>query len=111
YSGKPVRQGDSLLALDAPELLSAQEEYLAARRLRDSSLVAAARRRLELWNIPAGEIAALTQRGKAERTLVLRAPRSGEIAEKMVIEGQAVHAGDNLFLIADRSVLWVEVAV
>ena len=29
----------------------------------------------------------------------------------MVIEGQAVHAGDNLFLIADRSVLWVEVAV
>ena len=111
YAGKPVRQGDSLLALYAPELVSAQEEYLAARRLRDSSLAAAARRRLELWNIPAGEIAALEQRGKAERTLVLRAPRSGEIAEKMVIEGQAVHAGVNLFLIADRSVLWVEVAV
>jgi Cu(I)/Ag(I) efflux system membrane fusion protein len=43
--------------------------------------------------------------------MVLRAPRSGEIVEKLVVEGQAVHAGDNLFLIADRRVLWVEVAV
>ncbi|HEV8611873.1 MAG TPA: efflux RND transporter periplasmic adaptor subunit [Gemmatimonadales bacterium] len=111
YLGKRVRAGDSLLALYAPELVSAQEEYLAARRLGDSSLVAAARRRLELWNIPADQIAALERRGTADRTLLIRAPRSGEIAEKLVIEGQAVHAGDNLFLIADRSVLWVDAAV
>ena len=36
---------------------------------------------------------------------------SGEIAEKMVTEGQAVQAGDNLFLIADRSVLWVDLSI
>jgi Cu(I)/Ag(I) efflux system membrane fusion protein len=36
---------------------------------------------------------------------------SGEIAEKMVTEGQAVQAGDNLFLIADRSVLWADLSV
>lgn len=36
---------------------------------------------------------------------------NGEIAEKMVTEGQAVQPGDNLFLIADRSVLWVDLAV
>ena len=111
YVGKPVHQGDPLLAIYAPELLSAQEEYLASRRLGDSTLVAAARRRLELWNIGPDQIAALERRGTAERRLLLRAPRSGEIAEKMVVEGQAVRAGDNLFLIADRSVLWVDVAV
>lgn len=111
YLGKPVKKGEPLLALYAPELVGAQEEYLAARRLGDSSLTAAARRRLELWNIPADQVAALERRGNVERTLILRAPRSGEIAEKMVIEGQAVHAGDNLFLIADRSVLWVDAAV
>ncbi|MGQ0703240.1 MAG: efflux RND transporter periplasmic adaptor subunit [Gemmatimonadales bacterium] len=111
YVGKPVREGEPLLALYSPELVSAQEEYLTARRLRDSALVAAARRRLELWNISEAEIASLDQRGTAERTLVIRAPRSGEVAEKMVTEGQAVRAGENLFLIADRSVLWVEVAV
>jgi len=111
YVGKPVRAGDPLLAIYSPELVSAQEEYLAARRLGDSALVAAARRRLVLWDIPETELAELERIGEARRTLTLRAPRSGEIAEKMVVEGQAVRAGDNLFLIADRSVLWVEAAV
>lgn len=111
YVGKPVNAGDPLAAIYAPELVSAQEEYLTARKLGDSSLVAAARRRLELWNISPDQIAALERRGTAERRLSLRAPRGGEIAEKLVVEGQAVHAGDNLFLIADRSILWVEVAV
>ena len=111
FAGKPVRKGDPLLAIYAPELLSAQEEYLTARRLGDSSLVVAARRRLELWNVPDEQLAELERTGTAQRRIVLRAPRSGEIAEKMVTEGQAVQAGDNLFLIADRSALWVDLAV
>ncbi|MEO7986349.1 MAG: efflux RND transporter periplasmic adaptor subunit [Gemmatimonadales bacterium] len=111
YVGKPVRAGDVLLAIYSPELVSGQEEFLAARRLGDSTLVASARRRLALWNVPETEIAELERSGRSRRTLELRAPRSGEIAEKMVLDGQAIHAGDNLFLIADRSTLWVDVAV
>jgi membrane fusion protein, copper/silver efflux system len=111
FSGKPVRKGEPLLALYAPELVSAQEEYLAARRLGDSSLARAALRRLELWDVPDEQLAELERSGRTQRRIVLRAPRSGEIAEKMVTDGQAVHAGDNLFLIADRSTLWVDLAV
>jgi Cu(I)/Ag(I) efflux system membrane fusion protein len=111
YLGKPVRRGEPLLALYAPELLSAQEEYLSARRLGDSALVAAARRRLVLWDIPEDQIEALDRTGQARRRLLLRAPITGEIAEKMVTEGQAVRAGDNLFLLADRSVMWADLAV
>ena len=111
YMGKPVRKGDPLLALYSPELVSAQEEYLSARRLGDKSLAGAAQRRLTLWNIPQDQIDSLERTGEARRTIVLRAPMSGEIAEKMVTEGQAVQPGDNLFLIADRSVLWVDLAV
>ncbi len=111
YVGRPVRQGEVLLSIYAPDLVSAQEEYLSAKRLGDSLLVAAARRRLALWNISEDQIAMLDRTGQAQRTLVLRAPRAGEIAEKMVTNGQAVHAGDNLFLIADRRRLWVDLAV
>jgi membrane fusion protein, copper/silver efflux system len=111
YMGKPVRRGDPLLTLYSPELVSAQEEYLSARRLGDSSLAAAAQRRLSLWNIPQDQIDSLERTGEARRTIVFRSPMTGEIAEKMVTEGQAVQAGDNLFLIADRSVLWVDLAV
>lgn len=111
YVGKHVTAGEPLLALYSPDLVSAQDEYLLARRLGDETLMATARRRLVLWDIPEDQIDSLVTRGTATRTLLLRAPRSGEIAEKMVIEGQAVQAGDNLFQIADRSVLWVEVAI
>ncbi|MGH7518257.1 MAG: efflux RND transporter periplasmic adaptor subunit [Gemmatimonadales bacterium] len=111
YLGKPVRKGEPLLALYSPELVSAQEELLSALRLGDSTLAAAARRRLALWNVAEDQIAAIERSGTAQRRIVLRAPRSGELAEKMVTEGQAVQAGDNLFLIADRTVLWVDLAV
>ncbi len=111
YVGKSVTAGEPLLALYSPDLVSAQEEYLLARRLRDDTLAASARRRLTLWDIPADQIDSLEARGSVTRTLTLRAPRSGEIVEKNVIEGQAVQAGTNLFLIADRAELWVDIAI
>ena len=111
YVGKRVERGDPLLALYSPDLVSAQEEYLLARRLKDDTLAASARRRLALWDIPSDQIDSLETRGSVTRTLLLRAPRSGAVTEKMVIEGQAVRAGDNLFQIADARVLWVDVAI
>ncbi len=111
YAGKRVAAGEALLALYSPDLVSAQEEFLLARRLRDDTLAVSARRRLALWDIPPDQIDSLDARGTVTRTLILRAPRAGEIVEKNVIEGQAVQTGTNLFLIADRAVLWVEVAI
>jgi len=111
YVGKRVEQGDPLLALYSPDLVSAQEEYLLARRLKDDTLATSARRRLALWDIPPDQIDSLETRGSVTRTLLLRAPRRGEVTEKMVIEGQAVKAGDNLFQIADARELWVDVAI
>src|SRR2546428_9287985 len=55
----------------------------------DLTLAASARRRLGLWDIPDDQIDSLESRGTVQRTLVLRAPRSGDVTEKMVIEGQA----------------------
>src|SRR2546421_4862702 len=39
-----VEQGEPLLALYSPDLVSAQEEYLLARRLKDDTLASSARR-------------------------------------------------------------------
>src|SRR6266498_5180591 len=78
YVGKPVSAGEPLLALYSPDLVSAQEEYLLARRLRDDTLAASARRRLLLWDIAADQIDSLEARGSVTRTLTLRAPRRSE---------------------------------
>lgn len=111
YLGKRVAQGEPLLALYSPELVSAQEEYLLAKRLKDDTLAASARRRLTLWDVPTDQIDSLDARGTVTRTLLLRAPRNGEIIEKDVIEGQAVRAGMNLYKVADRRGLWVDLAI
>lgn len=111
-TGRLVSAGDTLLELYAPELVTAQEELLLAKRLAGAdSLVAAARRRLALWNIAEEEIAAIERTGEVRRRLVIRAPQRGYILEKQVIEGQMVTAGAPLFRIADLSTIWIEPAI
>ena len=111
YVGAPVTAGEPLLALYSPDLVAAQQEILVARRLHDDTLAAAARRRLALWDVPLDQIDSVLARDSVSRTLILRAPRSGEVIQKMVVQGQAVKAGDNLFRLADRRTLWLDLAV
>ena len=114
-TGRLVRAGEPLLELYAPELVTAQEELLLAKRLAGvtggDSIVAAARRRLALWNIAEEQIAEIEGTGEVRRRLTIRAPASGHILEKQVIEGQMVRAGDRLFKIADLSTIWIEPAI
>jgi len=120
-TGVPVRRGAPLLALYSPMLVSAQQELLTAERLAASSdssdgeawsaaqdLVAAARRRLEYWDISAEQIARIERSGTVTRTLTLTAPFDGVVLDKMVVQGQAVTAGMKLYRLADLSAVWVE---
>lgn len=111
YVGAPVTAGEPLMALYSPDLVAAQQEILVAERLHDDTLAAAARRRLVLWDVPPDQIDSVLARDSVSRTLILRAPRSGEVIQKMVVQGQAVKAGDNLFRLADRRTLWLDLAV
>jgi multidrug efflux pump subunit AcrA (membrane-fusion protein) len=122
FTGQPVRRGQPLLEIYSPELVSAQEELLLAARLDRSlgesavpgvpagspDLLAAARRRLRLWDISEGQIEDILLTGKVRRTLTLYAPVSGVVTERNVLQGQAVRAGENLYTIADLSEVWVE---
>jgi Cu(I)/Ag(I) efflux system membrane fusion protein/cobalt-zinc-cadmium efflux system membrane fusion protein len=125
FTGRPVRQGETLFTLYSPDLIATQEEYLLAIRgqtqaiagqvpeLRDYStrLVEAARERLRRWDLGEAEIQELEQRGAAFETVPVRSPASGVIVEKMAIEGMHVTPGQTLFRLADLSVVWVEADV
>ncbi|CAN5509997.1 hypothetical protein BH24GEM3_BH24GEM3_01240 [soil metagenome] len=122
FTGRPVRRGEPLLEIYSPELVAAQEELLLAGRLQRSmggsavpgvsgeapDLVAAARRRLLLWDISPGQIDRILRTGRVQRTLTLHAPASGIVVEKQVLRGQAVQPGQTLYTIADLSRVWVE---
>ena len=114
-TGRHVRAGEALLDLYAPDLVTAQQELLLAKRLpvmagRDS-LIASARRRLQLWGIAEEDIDVIERSGVVRRTVTIRSAYTGHVLEKRVIEGQMVHAGDRLFKIADLSRVWVEPAI
>ncbi|MFN2384579.1 MAG: efflux RND transporter periplasmic adaptor subunit [Gemmatimonadota bacterium] len=122
FTGQPVSRGQPLLEVYSPELVSAQEELLLAARLQmhvgesavegvaadGADLLAAARRRLRNWDISEDQIRRVLRTGQVQRTLTLHAPVSGIVMEKRVLSGQAIHAGDNLYLIADLSRVWIE---
>jgi Cu(I)/Ag(I) efflux system membrane fusion protein len=121
YTGRPVAQGEPLLSIYSPMLVSAQEELLVARHLSDqvaagtpeavtsaASLAAAARRRLAYWDVPEADIARLERTGEVTKTVTLRAPVSGYVLEKDVVAGQNVMAGQSLYRVADLRVVWLE---
>ena len=122
FTGRPVRRGEPLLDLYSPMLVSAQQELLLAVHLRRSlgaepageaarnadSLVAAARRRLQYWEISDDQIAQLERTEAVRRTLTLHSPSDGIVLQKNVIQGQSVMAGSVLFQIADLKTVWLE---
>ena len=115
YTGKLVHRGDPLFSLYSPDLFSAEQEYLVALRTRQQlagspageDLVASARRRLELWDIPKPELEALEQTLTAHRTLTLTSPISGVVTAKSIVQGSRLTTGETPFEITDLSEVWV----
>lgn len=121
-TGQPVRRGQPLLDVYSPELVAAQQELLVAGQLQrdigrsavpgvppsNTDLVAAARRRLQLWDISDVQIDEVLRTGRVRRTLTLYAPASGVVLEKRVVQGQAIQSGDQLYTIADLTGVWID---
>lgn len=104
----PVRKGQHLATLFAPDWAAALEEYLGVRRAQAGpALVDAARARLRLLSIPDSVVASSEQSGTAQTRFTLTAPTSGVVSELGVREGAMVSPGMTLFRISDLSVVWV----
>ena len=124
--GERVQEGDVLFEIYSPELVTAQEEYLAAMeyasRLRSGgaysdavdraeSLLAAAAERLRHWDLTSHQIEQLAAVKRASRTLEIYSPASGYVVEKLgnSLEGLRAVPGVTLLKIADHSTLWAKV--
>jgi len=109
--GARVAVGEPLFSVYSPELYAAQTEYLQALSSQNESLRLAARARLRLWDVADRDVAALEQRGTPLEALPVRAPASGVLIEKNVVEGAAFEPGMRLFRIAPLERVWIEAEV
>jgi Cu(I)/Ag(I) efflux system membrane fusion protein len=109
--GDPVRRGQRLAGVFAPDLLAGQQELLIARHSGDPELIEAARHRLGLFGLSATQIAHIEKTGQAERRVDYFAPFDGYALELGARQGAAVTPGVVLFQLANLDSIWINAEV
>ncbi len=116
-----VRKGQPLFTIYSPDLVTTQHEYLLAKKNADAlqsssvsgvasgskSLLAAARQRLEQWEVPESEIQKVEAGGKVITDLTFNSPVSGYITERNVLPNMYVQPETRLYTVADLSNVWI----
>jgi RND family efflux transporter MFP subunit len=135
FVGDVVKKGQPMLTIYSPELLATQQEYLLALKARDmmalaiftgmgghhssiheaaedsSSLVDAARRRLQLWDLSDSQIDEVERTRKPLSSVTLYAPVSGYVTARNAFANQKVMPETELYTITDLSRIWVLASV
>jgi len=121
FTGKYVKEGDALATVYSPDALATEQEYLLSLRAQaamhddampamvagNDNLAAAARKRLELWDISERQIDEIARTGKTIENLTVYAPASGYISERNAFPKQHVTPDTVLYTLADLSTVWV----
>jgi membrane fusion protein, copper/silver efflux system len=119
-TGQAVKKGEALMDVYSPELITAQHEYLIARKGMQSvegsgaevragmqRLSENALQRLRNWDISDTDLQTLQEEGQIRRYVTLRSPVSGAVIEKPAIQGKRFMPGEVLYQIADLSKVWM----
>ncbi|NEV61410.1 efflux RND transporter periplasmic adaptor subunit [Thiorhodococcus minor] len=113
--GEPVEKGDMLADVYAPEVLSAQVDFLIAleRGGNGSARVAPdkARNILRLLGVPEAVIRDIEKTRQTRNTIPVEAPAAGIVTQLMAREGMYVTPSTEMFTIADLDEVWVLVDV
>lgn len=112
-TGQQVHRGDLLFEIYSPELYSAQVEYLLTTQAADAAgpdgqaMRKNARTKLKFYDISDDQIAKLEKTGQPNKTLEIHAPINGFVIRKKVVEGQMIEIGEQIYRLADLSLVWV----
>jgi membrane fusion protein, copper/silver efflux system len=125
FTGVAVRQGQPLVELYSPTLISAQEELLqainASRELEADGVgivrdvtrltIDASRDRLRLLGLAPRQIERIEARGRVEDHVTIHAPVSGVVIERLAAVGDYVETGTPIYRLVDLSRLWAQLEV
>ena len=113
-TGQHVKKGEPLFRLYSSQIQLAQSDLIVAMRTEgrktgpeaDKSLEGAMLR-LRNLGVPQSRIDEVRRTNTNPRTIDWPAPATGDVIEKKIINGQRVTAGDELYRIADHSLIWI----
>ncbi|QDR81526.1 efflux RND transporter periplasmic adaptor subunit [Sporomusa termitida] len=118
--GETIAPGQAIAVVYSPTYIAAQEEYLLAletvQKLKNAGkdvvqlnnrLLEAARRKLQLLNVPDSEIVHLEHTRKAQEQMTVYAQFGGTVLEKQLLPGAFIMPGDKLYSLSDLSTVWL----
>jgi Cu(I)/Ag(I) efflux system membrane fusion protein len=118
--GQLVKKGQPLFSIYSPDLVSTEQEYLIARRGKQSlgsssfpdaargadSLLQSARERLRLWDITDEQIRKLDETGEVTKNLTFYSPINGFVLDRKAFPQTSVTPDTELYTLADLSTIW-----
>lgn len=119
FTGFPVANGQPLLSIYSPTLMTAQQELIqsakkpgvTARSVMEDSFFNSAKDRLRLWGFTSAQIGKVLEGGTPEASMTLLSPLSGTVVKLGVTNGMYVEEGRVLFELSDLSRVWVEAEI
>ena len=108
FTGDYVHQGQKIASIYSPDLITAQNELLAAQKLKNENpqLLEAAKNKLRYWKITNKEINEIIKSGRVKEHFDIRADYSGVIQVKKVSVGDYLSRGGVLFELQNLNQLW-----
>jgi RND family efflux transporter MFP subunit len=121
FTGMLVKKGQPLISVYSPELVSAQQELLIAKKAKDTLgnspfkdagtssrvLYESARERLRLWDISEAQIDRIEKAGVVSKALTLYSPIDGFVITRSAYKGMRITPETELYSIANVSTIWV----
>jgi len=110
--GDALRRGQSLGAIDSPEVLAAARELVEVRALGRAQavtgvdLTAPVRQKLEILGVPRGQIDQILRTGQPSGLVPISSPIAGHVIGRGPLPGGYVDRGTTLYQIADLSTVW-----
>jgi membrane fusion protein, copper/silver efflux system len=122
FEGQSVHAGDALAEIYSPDYISAENEYLLAKRFHDTLAadgtdaemhddadltLRSAANKLKVLGASGADIDALGRRASIAEYLLVRAPISGVVTQRNVDPGGYLNVGDALMSLANLDTLWL----
>ncbi len=109
FEGAYVEKGEKMASLYSPQLIAAQQELLETVKFKSQNpvLYQAARKKLELWELPVSTINEIEETGKVMESVDIVSPVSGYVTQINAERQQHLMEGSMMYKVADLSSVWV----
>lgn len=109
--GQQIKQGENLFGLYAPQLVTAQQEFVTALKSGNRGLINNSRMRLRALGVSSHQVAEIERSRNVQRLLPYLAERSGVVKSLAAAAGSFVTPKTEIATIVGTEKVWVEAEV